>query len=249
MSDDSIYKFHIAAYTPDTIPMARLAEYMVQLATLFGEKDNVHFVGLQPGSTNVLSRVEYEAIPKVRENLASAQTGDGNLDVLGAYKAVNEMLRKDNADAQLFLGSSNVLTFPGKNALLPPKLGPFTQGIEKDGVLVRIGGKDKSAHAMIIDNDGNTWNFEVPRELAVELAPYLFGKPIRLTGTGRWFRDEDGNWQHNNSLKASAFYPLNADSLADVVGRIRQLPEDTWKQGIDPLEMLRSLRDDDNGVH
>ncbi|HHW4684702.1 MAG TPA: hypothetical protein ACQGQG_05155 [Xylella sp.] len=39
------------------------------------------------------------------------------------------------------------------------KLGPFTQDVIKDGVLIRIEGKDKSAHAIIEESDGNTWSF------------------------------------------------------------------------------------------
>lgn len=248
MMGDDIYTFRIDAYTPDTIPMARLAEYMAVLAAMFGEKDSVHFKGIEPGSTKLLTRVEREAAPKVRDNINNARSGDGKPDAVKAYKQTNEMLRKDNAAASLERSGTNILDFPGRKMPRPPKLGPFNQGVEKDGVLVRIGGKDKSAHAMIEDGDGNTWSFEVTRELAIDLAHHLFGKPIRLLGTGRFFRDEEGEWQHS-ALRATDFHPLNADSLLDVVGRIRRLPEDTWRLGVDPIAMLRSLRNDDSEVH
>ena len=244
MIDDDIYTFRIDAYTPETIPMARLAEYMTVLAAMFGEKDSVHFKGLETGSTNLLSRVEREAAPKVRENINNASAGDGKPEAVKAYKQANDMLRKDNASAMLKRSGSNVLDFPGRKAPRPPKLGPFNQSIEKDGVLVRVGGIDKSAHAMIEDGDGATWSFEVSRELAVKLAHHLFGKPIRVSGTGRFFRDEEGAWQHS-ILKATDFHPLNANSLADVVGRIRTLQMGAWNTDADPMELLRSLRDDE----
>ena len=60
------YRFKIDAYSPETIPMARLAEYMSDLAVLFGNRENVHFVQLEPGSTTLLQRIEYEAVPKVK---------------------------------------------------------------------------------------------------------------------------------------------------------------------------------------
>jgi len=41
-----LLEFVIDAYSPETLPMSRLAEYMAQLATLLGEKDHVHFVEL-----------------------------------------------------------------------------------------------------------------------------------------------------------------------------------------------------------
>ncbi|MHB1273299.1 MAG: hypothetical protein ACYCZD_11145 [Rhodanobacter sp.] len=247
MIEDDIYTFRIDAYTPDTIPMARLADYMAELAAMFGEKDRVHFKGLKAGSTKLLSRVEREAAPKVRTNLMNAASGEES-EAAKSFKNLNEMLRNDNAEAKLVLGRSNILNFPGRKAVRPPKLGPFNQGVVRDGILVRIGGKDKSAHANIEDGDGNIWSFEISRDLARELAHYLFGKPVRLTGHGRWFRDEDGLWQYS-SLKATEFKVLDDASLADVVGKIRELPRETWKQGIDPTEMLRSLRDDGNGVH
>lgn len=247
MIEDDIYTFCIDAYTPDTIPMARLAAYMAELAAMFGEKDSVHFKRLEAGSTRLLSRVEREAAPKVRNNLANAASGEDS-DATKSFKKLNEMLRDDNAEGALIRGKSNVLNFPGRKAVRPPKLGPFNQGVVKDGVLVRIGGKDKSAHAIIEDSDGCTWSFEVSRELAKELAHQLFGKPLRLTGYGRWFRDEEGRWQYS-SLKATSFQVLDDASLADVVGRIRAFPKDTWNLGVDPIEMLRSLRDDGNEVN
>lgn len=242
MVGDDVYTFSIDAYTPDTIPMARLAEYMAVLAVMFGERDSVHFSSLQPGSTRLLTRVQREAAPKVRENLVAASVGDGRPEAIKAFKAANEMLRKDNASATLALDDANILDFPGKRLLRPPKLGPFTQAFQKDGLLVRIGGVDRTAHAMIEDSVGTIWSFETTRELAVELAQYLFGQPVRLTGTGRFFRDEDGQWQHS-ALKASGFEPLQAGDLADAVERIRRLPGDSWLTHGDPMQALLALRD------
>jgi len=247
MIDEDIYTFHIDAYSPETIPMSRLAEYMLALADMYGEKGNVHFAGLKAGSTQILSRVEREAVPKVRQNLISAAEPTPS-DQVTAYKKLNDMLRADNAEANLLRSDSNVLTFPGRRLPRPAKLGPFTQAVEKDGVLVRIGGKDRSAHAIIDDGEGNSWSFEVTHDLARELALQLYDRPIRLIGTGRWFRDEEGRWQHKD-LKATAFQILNADSLADVVGRIRSLPPEAWNLGDDPIAALQAIRDDNQGIH
>jgi len=45
------YRFKIDAYTPDTMPMSRLAEYMRELSEMLGEPSAVHFERLEPGST------------------------------------------------------------------------------------------------------------------------------------------------------------------------------------------------------
>ncbi|AXI83451.1 hypothetical protein AF72_10720 [Xylella taiwanensis] len=54
------------------------------------------------------------------------------------------------------------------------------------------GERIKATHAIIEDGDGNTWHFKVTRELAKDLAHHLFGKPVRLMGSGRLHRDEEG---------------------------------------------------------
>jgi hypothetical protein len=241
MIEDDIYTFRIEAYTPETIPMARLAEYMAVLAEMFGEEASVHFKGLKEGSTQLLSRVEREAAPKVRLNVMNARSGDGRPEAAKAYRRANKMLREDNAVAHLELKESNILEFPGRKALIPPRLGPFNQQVQKDGVLVRVGGKDRTAHAIVEDGDRVTWSFEVTRELAMALAHHLFEKPIRIIGTGRFVRNEEGTWECL-ALRGSEFKVLSDDSLADTVGRIRMLQ---WDMGNDPLSDLRSLRDDE----
>ncbi|SFN49795.1 hypothetical protein [Dokdonella immobilis] len=247
MIEDDIYTFKIDAYTPETIPMARLAEYMAVLAEIFGEQGSVHFQKIVPGSVKILSRVEREAVVRVRQNIVSARSGDGRPEGASAFKKTNEMLRTDNAVGDLSLRDDNILEFPGRKEVRPPKLGPFNQGIERDGVIVRVGGRDKSAHVSIESSDKESLSFEVTRELAVRLAPFLYGKPIRLIGSGRFVRNEDGVWTHS-ALKAHDFVVLNDESLAEVVGRIRVVPG-AWNIGDDPIADLRSLRSDEGNIH
>lgn len=58
------YRFVIdESFTPDTLPMWRLAEYMTDMADLLGEKSYVHFVQIEGGSTVLVQDVEHEAYP------------------------------------------------------------------------------------------------------------------------------------------------------------------------------------------
>lgn len=250
MTDDDIYTLRITAYTPATMPMARLAEYMATLASLLGEKANVHFKGLKTGSTQVISRVEREAAPKVRENVMAA-TGLDDGEPAVAYRKLNDMLRRDNADAQLKRDNHNVLNFPGRRLPRPPKLGPFKQSVVKDGILVRVGGVDDSAHATILDSTGATWSFEISHDVAQQLAHHLYGPFLRMTGYGRWLRNEEGQWEVS-ALKATEFSVLDGATLIDVVNRVRNQTGE-WRKDVDLTALLRSLRDDDggngNGVH
>ena len=52
-----IYSLYIDAYSPETMPMARLAEYMQSFAQMLGHEAGVHFAGLKPGSTRLAGRV------------------------------------------------------------------------------------------------------------------------------------------------------------------------------------------------
>src|SRR5688572_23241874 len=76
------YTFHIDAYSPETIPMARLALYMQQLAALLGHESAVHFVALEPGSTRLVSRIDREDLPKVASRLDRVRRGDGAPDAV-----------------------------------------------------------------------------------------------------------------------------------------------------------------------
>jgi hypothetical protein len=52
------YRFHIDAFTPASMPMVHLAEYMAALAAFLGQVERVHFVRLEGGSTfNCISRI------------------------------------------------------------------------------------------------------------------------------------------------------------------------------------------------
>jgi len=41
------YEFHIDAFTPATIPMARLAQYLAELSVLLDQPERVHFEKLK----------------------------------------------------------------------------------------------------------------------------------------------------------------------------------------------------------
>ena len=78
------FRFRIDAFTPDTLPMERLAEYMTDLARMLGEPASVHFVRLDPGSTVLIQRIDEEAEPKVRHRVRTVRSGEGPADALAA---------------------------------------------------------------------------------------------------------------------------------------------------------------------
>lgn len=216
------YEFKIGAYNPKTIPMARLAEYMAALADLIGEKDRVHFEKLKAGSTILAIRVQPEARVRSRRRIQEARSAEKDHPTYKPFHRINSMLRDDGAEGKIYSGSADIIKFPGVKQPLPQVVGPFNKHTELDGVLVRIGGKDKIAHALIEDADGVIWSCEVDRDMARRLAPYLFGQPLRLTGEGRWLRNIEARWELVK-FRPSEFTPLKRETLGDSIAAIRKL--------------------------
>ena len=53
--------FDIDVFTPETLPMARLAEYLAKFSELLGNAENVHFSRLMKGSAKCKAFVDPEA--------------------------------------------------------------------------------------------------------------------------------------------------------------------------------------------
>ena len=134
-----LLEFVIDAYSPETLPMSRLAEYMTELATLLGEKEHVHFVEIAAGSSRLVHAVEYEASPKVRSRVHAARVGDGFR--LPCFRYDGSMLRTSR-DTEV--QGVKLLTFPGNTKELAEEYGPFSEQGQLYGVPIMVGGKKRS---------------------------------------------------------------------------------------------------------
>ena len=248
--DRDEYRFKINAYSPETIPMARLAEYMLELAKLLANQDRVHFKGVEGGSTVLVARIEHEAIPKVANRVDEINRDEPADDTREAFKKLNEMLRNDNATGELQKDGNVVfLRFPGREIQKSSRIGPISQHTTVDGELIRIGGKDHTAHAQIQDAEGRVWLGALSRDLARELSKHLYEGPIlRVEGEAKWERNEDGNWDVKN-FRIQTFKVLPEDSLLKDVDRLRKIEGSEWKNMNDPIGFIHDMRRDDDEVH
>ncbi|MES2075660.1 MAG: hypothetical protein V4462_08590 [Pseudomonadota bacterium] len=249
------YEFWFDAYTPETIPMERLAKYMAALAKMIGHGSSVHFHRMQSGSTVSVLKVKREDAPKVLRRLSLVGTDDALAEAEAGFDELNCLLRDDNAIGRLSrmaaddVASAVVLEFPGRELPRPSKFGPFTEPATIDGELVRIGGKDKSAHAWIVDAEGRSWTGEVSREVARELAQYLYkGAVLRVSGDAKWERNENGSWVLLH-FRINAFQLLDNDTLVDAANRLRGLQQTGWVDVDDIDGMITAMRGDGNGLH
>src|SRR4051794_31912399 len=118
MTQDQRFIFYIDAYSPETIPMAKLAEYMADFAALLGRDNAVHFGGLASGSTKLAAVVEYEDVPKVATRLGDLRRGNAAKDAVKVFDAIDTRLANDNATGRIYIesqeGLAELLAFPGR---------------------------------------------------------------------------------------------------------------------------------------
>ena len=236
---EGLFVFKIDAYTPKTIPMSRLAQYMGALAGFLGETPFVHFERLVPGSTGLAHRVENEAIPKVLARTSAIRTGVAETIVLDEFRKINTMLREDNASAayQKEGYKRNVLTFPGITETLPKNL-IVRQRSFLIGTLVRVGGTDATIHATLQTDDKRTIRCVTSKLIGKRLASHLFD-PVKLFGLGKWCRGPYGQWEVMD-FKIESFEEIDDAPLSKIIADLRAIPSDWADNTLRDLELLRN---------
>lgn len=244
------YTLYIDAYTPETIPMVRLAEYMQRFAMVLGHQEGVHFEAIKQGSTQLAARIDKEHAPKVCERLNLIERGEVDAEALKAQKELDKFLAEDNATGFIYAGAdtdNKILSFPGVSRHTPTIYGPFNQEGTLDGVLVSVTGADRTIHIQLQNGDIKYTGLQTDRETARRLAKHMF-EPVRVSGIGRWQRDEEANWVLR-SFKLQGFEVLRSSSVREAVEELRAVDGSDWKHVDDPIGALRDLRDSSGEIH
>jgi len=245
---DHEYALCIDAFTPETIPMARLAQYMTALAELVGFKETTHFVRIEPGSARLVSRVEQQDLPKVERRLATLHTLEPAAGLAKAFKQIDDLLAEDNAVAKFTSPKGAIIEFPGRDRPRALSFSAFRQEGSIDGVIVNIGGRDSTAHVILQDGAVNYSNIDLQRSTARELAKHLYGPKVRLYGSGRWERHPDGAWKLL-SFKVDRYEVLDEAPLASVFADVRAAMQDGGDRSRTAYADLMALRLGDGDVH
>jgi hypothetical protein len=234
------YRFKIDAYTPDTMPLGRLSEYLHDLSVLFGEDRNVHLIRVEGGSTVPVMLVDWEAEPKVRERLTAVKQREGAPEAMRAAAEIDQRLRGDNAQAVIVdpLGKK-VLEFLGRERKPALQYGPFSQQGTLDGIPMRIGGELEMV-PVHLERMGERHKCLAKRSVAKEIALHLFTAMIRVEGVGKWIRHPEGQWEMASFI-INDFRPLRDISIRGAIEELRAIPAD-WKQLDDPLAELEQIR-------
>lgn len=242
--EPSEYVFRIDAFTPDTLPMARLAEYLAALAKMLGHPEHTHFVRVEEGSAKLVHKVDPVDAPKVEIRLNNVRIGSGTKDAMAAKQTLEELLANDNAVGTLNEARTGrvIVPFVGRNRVKPLTFPPFREDTTIDGQVVSIGGRDSTAHATLQDGDVFHVNLTMKREVARELAQLLYGPIVRLHGNGRFERMPDGVWKMLD-FRVERFELLDERPIAATLEAIRAAPGNRLMEG-DAASDVLSLRSD-----
>jgi len=238
------YTFRIDVFTPDTLPMARLAEYMAALADLIGHKESTHFARIEEGSARLVSRVEEQDAPKVQRRLEAVTSPTPPQGTAKAFKTLDDMLAEDNAVGEIVgPGGAVIIPFPGRIRPKALTFPAFRQDGSIDGQIVSIGGRDKTAHVTLMDGGLTYTNIDLNRDVARELAKHLYGPKVRLFGSGRWERHPEGAWKLL-AFTVDRYELLDDAALGEVLVEIRSIPGLSGEAVYDELMALRLGEDD-----
>lgn len=213
-------RFMIDALTPESLSLGRFAVYLAELGKLLGDNPGLHFDRIEHGSAVLVAWADEPAVPKIEDRLTQLRSGSAPLDTVRAQAKLNDLLREDNAVGQLSVGTANVIPFPGRTL---PKIEPIglSQQTAVEGQLIRIGGKDKTVPFHLADQD-RVWHGKATRELARLMGSHLFGSTLRVSGTGTWKRNADGEW-HLSHFRAVDFDVLDDAPLTEALAKLRAL--------------------------
>jgi hypothetical protein len=240
--------FKIDAFQPGTIPMSRLAEYMADLATMLGEKADVHFVSLEDGCVQLMHDVAFTAFPKIQERTSAITLGVAPAEAMNAYRSLNRRLAADNTFATYSDASAAggvILEFPGANAPKPLEVLPVEQPGTLVGIVQGVGGKTihDARIPVFIDTGDVVHTCAASRATAKELGPFILGEIRRFEGVATWQRDEDGAWTLRRFV-IKTHEPLEDVPLSEVVERLRAIPSGLTELRDPWGDLMRERRDE-----
>jgi hypothetical protein len=220
--------------------MSRLAEYVSDLAKLFGNNNSVHLLKIDQGSTVPVVMVEWEAEPKVRDRIRAIKHHEAPEEAQQAAKDIDRRLLQDNAKGVLVdpVGSK-ILRFPGRENATKLEFGPVNQAGVFQGIPIKVGGENDPVPVHLEDGK-DKFIVLARRSLAKDIAQHLFTSVVRVEGTGRWIRHADGEWEML-SFHASSFKVIEDADIRENISELRELPGE-WKKLEDPLAELERIR-------
>ena len=241
MKEPHDFLFKIDGWTLGEMPMERLVEYMGDLSKLFDSKRHVRVVGIKGGSVEVAMNVDESHKEAVKQRVCDAAQGKGRQRSIAAFRRISERLREDGKEGRFSCDGATILHFPSRQLPSKVEIGPFQKKGSLDGTVIRVGGQENLVPVWLQSGDDRI-NCLADHDIAKKLAEHLFGEELRVSGTGKRFRNAEGKWRFKQFVITS-FEVLDATPLTVLVERLRSLPGNGWEKLEDPWEELRRERE------
>lgn len=230
-------RFYFEPYTPETLPLGRLADYLAELAKVLGDRRAVHLIEIQEGSTVLVTKLDPGTLPRIYERADAVRHETAPREAMEGYRNLNRMLREDEGSGALLEPTgAEILDFPGRREAQPLFTGIEERG-EVVGEIARIGGMSDPVPMLLQTAEGTISGCQAPRTIAKQLGRLLF-EPVRLYGIGSWSRTTAGIWRLNR-FRVEQFEKIENEPLSTEILRLRAL-DLGW--GADAVSELLKLR-------
>jgi hypothetical protein len=240
VTDLEHFKFTVPGYTPETMPLDRLLEYLTQLSIVLGQPGELHLVGVEKGSTRPVIAMRHDVAVKARMRAREIAQGGGSQRRRQAFDTIRRMVTEDGGrPAVLKAPEGQILKFPSANIGQDQVIHSLRQPTSIEGTLVRVGGIGENAQLLIQELNGAVIaGCTASRPVAQAMGSLIY-QPIRVSGIGTWRRTEEGKWAIAR-LHVQTFEALDENELDDVVAKLRAL---NVKWPADSIEQLQAMRE------
>lgn len=242
MDDLERFEFTVPGYTPETMPLDRLIEYLSQLMIILGQSSDLHLVDIKRSSTKPVMVMPHHAAVKARKRARETWEGGGSQRARQAYQRIRRMVADDGGTpATLSTRDGTILEFPGVDDGADQEISSLRQASSITGELIRVGGETEFDQILIRDFSGEVISgcFST-KDVAKQLAKHLH-ESVRLDGIATWSRNRQGEWQIQR-MKVLSWETLEETKLGDALAELHKLTS-AWP--VDLAETLLEMRDED----
>ncbi|MFN7996983.1 MAG: hypothetical protein U0Q18_25440 [Bryobacteraceae bacterium] len=239
----SILTLHVEGVTLDNLELDDIAEYLTDFAKLIGTDSNPRFHSIRRGSLSLKARVPADREIDVKTRAFLIRTGDAPEDAIKARDRISRRLCQNRGRRATLLDSGNAKVIEIPVHRVEPAFQPVppsTRAGTLQGQIIRLGGKQETVSVELQDVDGHIYLCKAPRSMARKLAREMFEPVVRVHGSGRWSRGDDGVWRVEE-FQIADFEVLEDDSLIDVVAQLRGI-RSKWKTLEDPAAEMEKIR-------